>query len=115
MHKAKKHPVRSQNHNKTTTTILVAKKNELPLSQTKTIKPESLDIIMERAQKTLQDTFDETRETCLEQNPWMKIAEAEKKAFGELKSNYRQASTSQYHNLVQMGNIFKKKSQPKSK
>ena len=61
-----------------------SEEDELPLSQTKMTKPESLNIIMERAQKTLQDTFDETRETCLEQNPWMKIVEAEKKAFGEL-------------------------------
>ena len=39
---------------------------------------------------------------------WMEIAEAEKKTFDELKSNYRQALISQYHDLVQMGNISKK-------
>ena len=36
----------------------------------------------------------------------MEIAEAERKTFDELKSNYRQASN--YHDHVQMGNILKK-------
>ena len=34
----------------------------------------------------------------------MEIAEAERKTFDELKSNYRQASFSNYHDFVQMGN-----------
>ena len=39
----------------------------------------------------------------------MEIAEAEeRKAFDKLKSNYRQALISSYHDLVQMGNILKK-------
>ena len=38
----------------------------------------------------------------------MEIAEAERKTFDELKSNYRQALISNYHDLVQMGNILKK-------
>ena len=38
----------------------------------------------------------------------MDIAEAERKTFDELKSNYRQALISNYHDLVQMGNILKK-------
>ena len=38
----------------------------------------------------------------------MKIAEAERKTFDELKSNYRQALISNYHDLVQLGNILKK-------
>ena len=63
---------------------------------------------MEKAYDT-QDTFDETCEPYLEQNPEMQIAEAEKKAFDELKSNYRQAFISQYHDLVQMGISCKKK------
>ena len=57
---------------------------------------------------SLQDTFDETCETYLEQNPGMEIAEAKRKTFDELKSNYRQALISNYHDLVQMGNILKK-------
>ena len=40
---------------------------------------ELLDRIMEKASDTLLDTFDETCETYLEQNPGLKIAEAEKK------------------------------------
>ena len=56
----------------------------------------------------LQDTFDETCETYLEQNPGMEIAEAERKTFDELKSNYRKALISNYHDLVQLGNILKK-------
>ena len=39
----------------------------------------------------------------------MEIAEAERKTFDELKSNYRQALISNYHDLVQTGNILKKK------
>ena len=35
--------------------------------------------------ETLRDTFDETCETYLEQNPGMEIEEAEKIAFDELK------------------------------
>ena len=38
----------------------------------------------------------------------MEIVEAERKTFDELKSNYRQALISNYHDLVQMGNILKK-------
>ena len=53
-------------------------------------------------------TFDETCETYLGQNPGMEIAEAERKTFDELKSNYRQALISNYLDLVQMGNILKK-------
>ena len=56
----------------------------------------------------LQLSFDETCETYLEHNPGMEIAEAERKTFDELKSNYRQALISNYHDLVQMGNILKK-------
>ena len=52
--------------------------------------------------------FDETYETYLEQNPGMEIAEAEGKTFDELKSNYRQALISNYHDLVQLGSILKK-------
>ena len=62
----------------------------------------------QQAYDSLQDTFDETCETYLEQNPGMEIAEAERKTFDELKSNYRQALISNYHDLVQMGNILKK-------
>ena len=57
---------------------------------------------------SLQDTFDETCETYLEQNPGMEIAEAKRKTFDELKSNYMQALISNYHDLVQLGNILKK-------
>ena len=49
-------------------------------------------------------------ETYLEQNPGMELAEAERKTFDELKSNYRQALISKYHHLVQMGNLLKKDS-----
>ena len=38
----------------------------------------------------------------------MENAEAERKTFDELKSNYRQALISKYHDLVQLGNILKK-------
>ena len=38
----------------------------------------------------------------------MEIADAERKTFDELKSNYRQALISNYHDLVQMENILKK-------
>ena len=38
----------------------------------------------------------------------MEIAEIERKTFDELKSNYRQALISNYHDLVQLGNILKK-------
>ena len=58
---------------------------------------------------SLQDAFDETCKTHLEQNPGMEIADAKRKTFDELKSNYRQALISNYHDLVQMGNILKKK------
>ena len=47
--------------------------------------------LLKQAYDSLQDTFDETCETYLEQNPGMEIAEAERKNFDELKSNYRQA------------------------
>ena len=57
---------------------------------------------------SLQDTFDETCETYLEQKTGVKLAEAERKIFDELKSNYRQALILNYHDLVQMGNILKK-------
>ena len=57
---------------------------------------------------SLQGTFDETCETCLEQNPGMEIKKAERKTFDELKSSYRQALISNYHDLVQMENILKK-------
>ena len=38
----------------------------------------------------------------------MEIEEAERKTFDELKSNYRQALISNYHDLVQLGNLLKK-------
>ena len=37
----------------------------------------------------------------------MEIAEAQRKTFDELKSNYRQVLISNYHDLVQMGHILK--------
>ena len=52
--------------------------------------------------------FDETCKIYLEQNPGMEIVEAERKTFDELKSNYRQALISNYHDLVQLGNILRK-------
>ena len=67
-----------------------------------------MEQLLNQAYASLQDTFDETSETYLEQNPGMEIAEAERKTFDELKSNYRQALISNYHDLVQMGNILKK-------
>ena len=63
---------------------------------------------------SLQDTFDETYETYLEQNPGMEIAEAERETFDEFKSNYTQALISNYHDLVQMGNILKKRPNPQT-
>ena len=60
--------------------------------------------LLQQAYYSLQRTFDET---C-EQNPGMEIAEAERKTFDELKSDYRQALISNYHDLVQLGNILKK-------
>ena len=59
--------------------------------------------LLQQAYDSLHDTFDETCETYLEQNPGMEIAEAERKTFDELKSNYRQALISNYHGLVRMG------------
>ena len=47
-------------------------------------------------------------DTYLEHNPGREIAEAERKTFDELKSNYRQALISNYHDLVQMGHSLKK-------
>ena len=64
--------------------------------------------LLQQAYCSLQDTFDETCETYLAQNPGMEIAEAERKTFDELKSNYRQALISK-DDIVQMGNILKKK------
>ena len=64
--------------------------------------------LLQQTYYSLQDTFDETCETYLEQNPGMEIAEAERKTFDELRSNNRQALISNYHDLVQMGNILKK-------
>ena len=43
----------------------------------------------------------------LSTRPGMEIAEAERKTFDELKSNYRQALISNYHDLVQMVKILK--------
>ena len=54
---------------------------------------------LQQAYYSLQDTFDETCETYLEQNPGVEIAEAERKTFDELKSNYRQALISNYHEI----------------
>ena len=80
--------------------------DELPRSQSEF---DPWNKLLQQAYYSLQDTFDETCETYLEQNPGMETAEAERKTFDELKSNYRQALTSNYHDLVQMGTILKKK------
>ena len=79
--------------------------DELPQSQSEF---EPWNKLLQQAYDSLHDTFDEACETYLEQNPGMEIAEAERKTFDELKSNYRQALISNYHDLVQMGNILKK-------
>ena len=79
--------------------------DELPQSQSES---DPWNQLLQQAYDSLQDTFDETCETYLEQNPGMKIAEAERKTFDELKSNYRQALISDYHDLVQKGDILKK-------
>ena len=42
---------------------------------------------MKQAYAMLQDTFEETCETYIQQNPGMEIEEAENTAFEELKSN----------------------------
>ena len=82
--KAAKRPVRIKNHNKTMTTVLVAKKMNYQKSN-KNDKTEPWDRIMENAHNTIQDTFEETCKTFFELNPGMKIEQAEKKAFDELK------------------------------
>ena len=86
-----------------------SEEDELPQRQTKTTKSEPWDRIMETVFDTLENIFGESSETYLKQNPRMEIADAGKKAVDELKSNYRQALISQHHDLVQMGNILKKK------
>ena len=60
-----------------------SEEDELRQSQSKMTKSESWDRIMGKGNNTLQDTFDKTCETYLEQNTGMKIAEAEKRAFDE--------------------------------
>ena len=77
--------------------------DEIPQSQSEF---DPWNKLLNQAYVSLQDTFDETCETYLEQNPGMEIAEAERKTFDELKSNYRQALISNYHDLVQLGNIL---------
>ena len=79
--------------------------DEIPQSQSEF---DPWNKLLNQAYVSLQDTFDETCETYLEQNPGMEIAETERKTFDELKSNYRQALISSYHDLVQLGNILKK-------
>ena len=81
--------------------------DEIPQSQSEF---DPWNKLLLQAYYSLQDTVDETCETYLEQNPGMEIAEAERKTFDELKSNYRQALISNYHDLVQLGNILKKDS-----
>ena len=94
------------NHNKTMKMIiLLIKKDVIPQSQSEF---DPWNKLLNQVYDSLQDTFDETCETYLEQNPEMEIAEAERKTFDELKSNNSQALISNYHDLVQMGNILKK-------
>ena len=85
--------------------------DEIPQSQSEF---DPWNKLLQQAYYSLQDTFDETCESYLEQNPGMESAEAERKTFDELKSNYRQALISEYHDLVQLGNILKK-TQPTNK
>ena len=68
--------------------------------------------LLQLSYDSLYDTSDESCETYLKQNPGMEIAGAERQSFDKLKSNYRQALISNYHDLVQMGNILKKKKDP---
>ena len=99
------------NHNKTMKmTILLMKKTNSRKVNQNLIRGTNLQL----SDDSLQDTFDETCETYLEQNPGMEIAEAERKTFDELKSNYRQALISNYHDLVQLGNILKKRPNPQT-
>ena len=77
--------------------------NEIPQSQSEF---DLWNKHLQQAYYSLQDTYDETCEIYLEQNPGMESAEAERKTFDELKSNYRQALISNYHDLVQLGNIL---------
>ena len=79
--------------------------DELPQSQSEF---DPLNKLLQLSDDSLQDTLDETCKTYLEKNPGMEIAEAERKTFDELKSIYGQALISNYHDLVQMGNILKK-------
>ena len=87
-------------------------KDELPQSQSES-SPRSK--LLQQAYDSLQYTFNETCETYLKQNPGMEIEEAERKTFDELKSNYRRALITNYHDRVQMGNILKKKTQSTNK
>ena len=54
--------------------------DEIPQSQSEFDRWNKL---LQQAYYSLQDTFDETCETYLEQNPGMEIAEAERKTFDE--------------------------------
>ena len=56
--------------------------DELPQSQSEF---DPWNKLLQQAYYSLQDTFDETCETYLEQNPGMESAEAERKTFDELK------------------------------
>ena len=71
--------------------------DELPQNQSESSPWSKL---LKQAYDSLQDKFAESCETYLEQNPGMEIAEAERKTFEELKSNYMQALISNNHDLV---------------
>ena len=81
--------------------------DEVPQSQSEIRRSSPWDTLMQQAYDSLQYIFDKTCETYYGQNPGMEIAEAEKKTFDELKSNYRQALISNYHDLIKMGKLLK--------
>ena len=97
-----------QNHNKTmTTTMLVAKKRNSRKVNQKLENPHRGTQLCSK--RTIVYKMHSTRHVKLTRTESRdENSRSRKKTFDELKSNYRQALLSQYHDLVELGNILKK-------
>ena len=76
--------------------------------QKKKHKPSHWDRLIEREYDSVQERFNETVETALEEDSSMEIEEAEDKVFEEMKPIYRSALMARYQDLVHLCSNLKR-------
>ena len=79
---------------------------ENAIAQSSTSDPWSQ--LLSQTYDELQEHFDDSLESYLQQNPEMELQQAEEKAFSDLRSDYRRQLIKEYEDLMKLVTVFKR-------